>query len=218
MWKAKDFQKCIFNPTEKSLLDAYPVLAEISGDERLLRYIIAMYDPNSPLILKFTEIKRRKQEAAVFAGYDMEADSEELQAIFSLRGERDRPDDDDDDEEDIEGIDFDDEEIRIAGSYLKPVFDFLTKHAFPKEWFMICCNEQLFWEYGERMLAPIDKFKTNIEKDFIAALVDKEKLATAQETVSKRIDELYRKMFGGDTEAEQVQQKRRYTRPEALAS
>lgn len=186
----KQFSGCVFNPTEKNLLEKYPELLTASTDERLLRYVIAMYDPASPFIRDYNDISKRKIAAAAFAGYDIGVDNEVTENLFLLKDE----------------------------VSLSVVFFYLTKHAFPREWFMICCNEQLFFEYGQRLMKPVDETKTNIEKDFIGALADKERLAIAQESVAKRIDELYRKMFKEEVDIEIIKPKRRAMTPEGFAA
>lgn len=76
MYKKKDFDHCFFNPmTEQGMIQAYPRLQEILIPEydradldRMLRYIIMMYDPKSPLVYNERDIKNRRNVAADLAG------------------------------------------------------------------------------------------------------------------------------------------------------
>jgi hypothetical protein len=172
-----DFSRCFFDPQPKNLLKTYPELQEISGDERLLRYIIALYDLNSPLVRKYMDIGIRKREAARMAGYDLRKEENELEAIYSFENEAAR----------------------------KAAVRFLKKYQFPREWYMICANEHTLYEYGERMLKPIDSEKTNIEKDWIGALADKEKLSAGMEAINRRIETGYKRLFGDDAALEAKQ-------------
>ncbi len=81
----KDFTKCVFNPAIKgNLFKAYPALKELTNGEegeekeRLLRYILAMYDQNSPLIRAYPDLGHRKQVAALIAGIKSEKILDEL--------------------------------------------------------------------------------------------------------------------------------------------
>lgn len=67
----KDFSSCRFAPTHKDLLRTYPPLKEISDDERLLKYIICLYQSNSPLHKEYPDLNIKKQAAAIIAGYDL---------------------------------------------------------------------------------------------------------------------------------------------------
>lgn len=168
-YKAKNFSRCVFNPTEKNLTSEYPDLKQISSDEKLLRYIIALYDPGSPIIPLYRDIKIRKEIAADFAGYER-TDTERREALFELK----------------------DDTVREA------VIKFLTTFAFPREWYMICANEQTFFEFGERMMKPIEKKDGEKDKDEISAIQVKSKLSEEMEKLSQRIEAGYRKVFGSD--------------------
>jgi hypothetical protein len=78
----EDFKNCLFNPLEKNLLTTYPRLAELgTKDEKLLRYVIFLYDPGSPLIKEFKDLTMRKRQAASLAGMDLKKD---LEPIYSF--------------------------------------------------------------------------------------------------------------------------------------
>ncbi len=85
-YKSKDFAACQFNPlTDQKILDAYPRLSEIIDpdwvDEYLdsvLRYIIMVYDPKSPLINNERDLNYRKGIAGELAGITDESMAESL--------------------------------------------------------------------------------------------------------------------------------------------
>jgi len=100
----QDFSKLMFKvrtiPLERSLLRAFPELGKhpefkVKFDninkDKLIRYVIYMYDRNTPLRRKFPDILRRKVEAAKEAGFKInevglfEDDVEEF-----LRGKNDK--------------------------------------------------------------------------------------------------------------------------------
>jgi hypothetical protein len=173
-YKLQHFAKCQFNPMEKNLVEKYPVLADLSDDIRLLKYIIAAYDPHSPFIPQYRDVRVRKQMAAMFAGFNMTTDNIYVEEIFSLK----------------------DNTARDA------VLKFLRDFGYPRIWFQVCANEKTFYEYGERLMQPIDEEKTSGEKDLLAAIQIKTKLSADMEALDDRIEKGYRKMFGGDDEIE----------------
>lgn len=85
IYKKEDFKYCQFNPLlEGSLLKAYPKLKEIVDQDwqdehldKILRYIIMVYDPKSPLINE-RDLNRRKSIALELARIDDELLSEAL--------------------------------------------------------------------------------------------------------------------------------------------
>lgn len=170
-YKSQHFSRCIFNPMEKNMLDKYPVLKNLTLKEELIKYVIALYDPNSPLVLQHRDIKMRKQIAARFAGYDIVLESAKLTDMYTLK----------------------DDETREV------VVRFLKKFAFPREWYMICANEQTFYEYGERLMEPITKSDRG-DKDEMTAIAIKSKLSQDMEVIHERIDKGYKRMFSDDEE------------------
>lgn len=170
-YKLQHFSKCLFNPMVKEMMDYYPVLKNLTSDIRLMKYVLVLYDPNSPFILQHRDIKMRKQMAAQFAGYDIVIDNDMLNEMYMLKDEATR----------------------------EVVVRFLRKFAFPRDWFMICANEEAFYEYGERMMEPISKSERG-DKDEMGAIAVKSKLSQDMEIINERIEKGYKKMFGDDEE------------------
>jgi len=170
-YKPQHFSRCLFNPMAKDLLDQSPILKNLTTDIRVLKYVLVLYDPNSPFILQHRDIKMRKQMAAQFAGFDIVMESDQLSDMYSLKDDMTR----------------------------EVVVRFLKKFAFPREWFMICANEETFYEYGERLMEPIGKSLKG-DKDEMGAIAVKSKLSQDMEIINERIEKGYKRMFGDDSE------------------
>lgn len=75
MYTKQDYQKCIFNPMVKDLLKEYELSewADVISHEKaneIAKYIVAIYDPSSPLIKNFPDTNKRKDWAADFFKVD----------------------------------------------------------------------------------------------------------------------------------------------------
>lgn len=173
----KDFSKCIFNPCVDNIFKSYPqlnLIKEIYSDieDKLIKYIICVYDYNSPIVMKHRDLKVRKQQAAEFSGYEVMSDS--MEGIYSLSDT----------------------------NVLKCVDTFLKKFIHNRTWYMICANESIFWEYGQRMLQPVgnkdEGGKQLSEKDLIAAMQAKTKLSEDMQGLDDRLDVQYKRLYGGE--------------------
>lgn len=173
----RDFNKCLFNPFVVDLFEEYSQLKEIKDispyiSNKLMKYIIAVYDYKSPIVINNRELKIRKQLAAEFAGYDLMKD--DLKPIFELS----------------------------ADHVIKAVDLFLKKFIHSRIWYMICCNENIFFEYGQRMLTPVagksEDGKPMTEKAITEAMVLKTKLSDDMATIDERLDAAYKRLYGGE--------------------
>jgi len=176
-YTSKDFNKCLFNPCEIDMWVEYPQLLEVKEvspyvTEKLMKYIICVYDYKSPIVINNRELKIRKQLAAEFAGYDLMKD--DLKPIFELSAEH----------------------------VIKAVDLFLKKFIHSRVWYMICCNENIFFEYGQRMLQPVsnksEDGKPMTEKAITEAMVLKTKLSDDMATIDERLDAAYKRLYGGE--------------------
>lgn len=141
MYVEKQFDKCFFNPLEKNLLKAYPRLQELipkeyteedklaSEGEKLLRYIIALYDPKSPIVRDNPDLAQRKIEAAQLAGYDLKKDDEKLEILYACDS---------------------DYMVAIIVNYLRNIVK-------SRVWASIQADEQVFWEFIGRLYKPISE-------------------------------------------------------------
>lgn len=179
MYKDSDFSKCLFNPCVDDLFKAYPQLnkiKEINGkiDGKLMKYIICVYDYRSPVVVHNRELKIRKQVAAEFCGYNLQKDN--LKSIFNIEEEY----------------------------ILQAIDTFLKLFIHSRVWYMICCNENIFWEYGQRMLKPVgindeESGKKMSEKDIIAAMQAKTKLSEDMAAIDERLDAAYKRLYGNES-------------------
>lgn len=172
-YEAKHFSKCLFDPTKKDLQKSYPRLNKlfsINGvDETLIKYIICTYDYNSPFVREYKDLKLRKQSAAIFCGYDLQKDEITIDNIFNFKL-----------------------------SYVIDAIDiFLKDFMFSMLWYGIVSNEQTYWEYGKRLMQPIESGDAK-EKDIISAIATKSKLSEDMAAIRQRIENDYKKLYGDD--------------------
>ena len=103
--------------------------------EKMIKYIIYMYDIKSPMRQLFADVDERKKESAGLAGYDLDKDSVRLERIFN----------------------FDDRDIsQMVTSFLK--------YQNNKSWAILQSNEEVLWQYHQELLKPITNFKQDKEK------------------------------------------------------
>jgi len=193
MYRSEDFKKCLFNPCVIDIFDAYEQLGKIKAisdkiDDKLMKYIVCVYDYRSPIVINNRELKIRKQLGAEMAGYNMQ--SNELTALFNIE------------------YDY----------VLAAIDTFLKSFIHSRTWYMICSNESAFWEYGQRMLSPVgtiseDGGKKMSEKDIMAAMALKTKLSEDMLAIDERLDASYKKLYGDDVN----RMVNRGTTPETIA-
>jgi len=171
MYKYQDFTSCLFNPLEKNLLVKYPqlivLLPKCKDDEKVLRFIISMYDPNNPVVRENRDPLLRKKSCAVLAGFDLIKDEAFLEEIFNYTNE-----------EIVEKTD-----------------RFLKEFVHIRLWSMICANEQTFFEYSKRMMKPVEEAGAK-EKDLMSAIAIKSKLSEDMDAINNRLDSYYDKLYG----------------------
>jgi hypothetical protein len=190
----KEYARMEFNPlAKKSLVSAYPKLKGIVGDadDKMIRYVLLMYDMNSPLREYYPELDKRKQFAASLAGYDL--DTEDVTGLFDFK------------------IKVEDEEVphedllNLIVKYLKYQNNYV--------WTMIVGNEQAFYEFNKRVMIPVDG---NRDKDILQAVDIKNKLMDAQDNIVQRLQKYFRELTGEDEQLEQAITKRKRLRPENI--
>lgn len=183
-----------FNPVvKKNLTVVYPKLKDIlgNGDDKMIRYILLMYDQNSPLRHHYPDLFKRKQFAADLAGYDL--DKEDVVAVYEFRVKVD------------DGYEPYEELINLTMKYLKYQNNMV--------WQMIVSNEQAFSEYSRRVMMPVDGAK---DKDILQAVEIKTKIMQSMDDIYQRLQKYNRELTGGDEKLEDVVVRKRLT-PETLA-
>lgn len=139
------------------MTEAYPELWEIVSEElkqddeldNLLRYIIMVYDPKSPLVNSERDLNFRKGIAAELA--EIETGDEYAESIFSCN---------------LPGL-------------VETIGKFLVRFIKSKEWAAICAYEYKFWEAIRLLMQPIASDKSDREqldaankKDVLSASID----------------------------------------------
>jgi hypothetical protein len=191
-----EYGKMEFNPTvKKSLTTAYPKIKQIVGEanDKMLRYVILMYDMNSPLREYYPEVSKRKQFAASIAGYDL--NKEDITPLFDFK------------------IKIDDEEVPYD-DLLNLIVKYL-KYQNNYVWSMIVSNEQAFYEFNKRVMLPVDG---NRDKDILQAITIKTQIMTAQDEIVQRLQKYLRQLTGEDEQLEESITKRKRIRPEDIAN
>jgi len=133
-YSEKEFSGCIFNPLAKTgMLDKYPRLNEIIlpewFDENLdsiIRFVICVYDPKSPLFVTERDLNYRKGVAAELSGFNM-SNEEFLASIYACTHEY--------------FVDF--------------TMRFLMRFIKSKEFAAIVIVENCFWESAKKLMEPI---------------------------------------------------------------
>lgn len=170
-YKYENFTTCLFNPLERNLLAKYPqlvvLLPKCKDDEKVLKFIISMYDPNNPVVRENRDPLLRKRSCAMLAGFDLVKDEVFLDEIFNYTNE-----------EIVEKTD-----------------RFLKEFVHIRLWSMICANEQTFFEYSKRMMKPVEEAGAK-EKDLMSAIAIKSKLSEDMDAINNRLDSYYDKLYG----------------------
>ncbi len=83
-----DFNRCLYNPLETGFYKKYPDLKELWPEgEQKMKYIAALYDPNSPLGKHIPDLNVRKQKAAELVGFDLR-NEEVLKGLYDFTDDR----------------------------------------------------------------------------------------------------------------------------------
>jgi hypothetical protein len=155
----KHFEQCLFNPLILDrMVSAYPVLYEIVPKELdsepaldgLLRYVILVYDPKSPLVVNERDLNYRKGTAAELAQIKL-LDEIATEALYNC----------------------------AYPGLLDLTCKYLVRFAKSKEWAAICAYEYKFWEAIRLIMQPIAADKSDREqldaankKDVLSASID----------------------------------------------
>jgi hypothetical protein len=124
-----DYRRMEFDPTvKKPMLEEYPKLARLvnSQDDKMIRYVILMYDSKSPIKDLYPDLEKRKDVAGALAGY--EGSIESLKSLTVDLGPYD-------------------ELLDMISQYLQ--------YQNSRLWTMIVTNEQSFYEYQRRIMAEV---------------------------------------------------------------
>jgi hypothetical protein len=185
-----------FNPTVKKAVTAvYPKLKQIVGDvnDKMMRYVLLMYDQNSPLREYYPELGKRKNFAASIAGYDLDKDDVTELFDFKIKNEED--------------------EYVPCEAMLELIMKYL-KYQNNWIWSMIISNEQAFYEFNQRVMMPVDGSR---DKDILQAVNIKTQIMQSQDDIAQRLKKYFRELSGGDEQLEDAIIKRKRLSPESQA-
>jgi hypothetical protein len=208
-YTSENFKHCQFNPFEEYPFKAYPRLKEIvvkdehiSIDEdeeetdnhftvpedKMVRYILALYDPKSPLIKGETNLIRRKEIAAAIAGFDVDKEEDMLAVIYDCKYEH----------------------------LVLMIQNFLRFFVKSMEWAMLVSYESAFWEFQSRLMQPIER--GDKDKDLMTAVGNKTKLSNDIQELYNKFEAAKDQFYGNDSVLiKQALKIRRFT-PEGVAA
>jgi hypothetical protein len=201
----REYKKMEFDPlVKKNIFAVYPKLYEIvkpkfdSKDQKvkeridkMVRYILLMYDINSPLRKHYPELGKRKKFAADLAGYDLE----DVSCLFDFK-------------------------IKVEDEYepYNELIDMIMLYLQYQNnwvWTMIVSNEQAFFEYNRRVMMPVDGSR---DKDILQAINIKTQIMTSQDEIYQRLQKYYNELSGGDEDLDNAITIRKRLRPEEIAN
>lgn len=209
MIKAAEYASMEFNPTvKKDVLVEYPKLKDIFSEisDKEMRYLLLVYDKNSPIKKYYPNLKKRKDFAAYIAGYDTEVDN--LVPVFDFTIEKTTPAVIEDGEE----VEPEKTTTVVYDALIKSLSSFLA-YQNSRLWAMIVTNEQAFYEYQEKVMSSV---VLSDDKDALSAISIKTKLLEAMDAIHKRLDIYYSEFTGDDTNVQSAISKKRIT-SEAIA-
>lgn len=186
-----------FNPTvRKNLIVAYPKLKEIVGqvDDKQLRYVLLMYDVNSPMRNHYPDLAKRKEFSASMAGYNVDTDNVEELFEFKIKNNE--------------------KEYVSNEQLLKLIMDYLM-YASSRIWSLIVSNEQFFYECSKRVLVPVEDDR---DKDLLTAVSTKTKLIESMDAINERLQRYYSQLTGGDSQLDDTIAKKKRLSPESIAT
>lgn len=186
----KDFLKCHFNPFDTDLLAKAADIIIHLNDERVFKYIVAVYDPQSPLIKALPDLEMRRLKACEI--FDIEATEDFKTNVF----------------------DFQDETVADA------VDVYLRKYVQSRLWALIVSTEYTFWEFCDRLRRPVGKQLAipgagGKDKEELQAVDIKTKLRQSADEMNIALEAYYSKFYQGDEKLEVVVKKKRFT-PESF--
>jgi hypothetical protein len=169
-------------------LELIPSFKNYKGDfkDRIIKYICYLYDPNSPLKEFFPDMLRRKEQAAILSGFDLEDNRTKdiIEGVMSLKNK---------------GV------LSMIDEYLRFVNS--------RTWSMIVSNEETFYEYQSKLLRSVEAER---DKDLLQALQIKGKIMEDLDNINERLEKYYLKLYAGDEDLVKTITTRRTITPENL--
>lgn len=160
-------------------------------------YILFMYQKDSPLVKKFSDVKKRREEAIKESGLDGEL-AESLQLMCIDPGEKDKPN----------------PLKKTFDQIIKMIVDFLMYQG-DVDWSLICILESLFVEYSTILITGISN--VNNDKDLVAATNAKKVTREELMRVKDDLKQLKNEFYNGDMDLADVAEKKLRWTPEGIS-
>ena len=157
--------------------------------DKVIKYIVFLYDKNSPMQVRFPDIKIRRDQCAQLAGFNGVLES--FDDLHTLERGRFQP---------TVGHHLPNEdgnEEPVLGDWIFPLALMVAQYCTSQrhhKWTIIMTHESLFSEYTQEILLPITAFKDQKQK--LDALMVKSKLRLELEVIEAKLDGLYTEVFG----------------------
>ena len=189
---------------DKDIIENSPVLMEhkVFRDfkskfaNQVVKFIVYLYDANSPLIRDYRDLAERKDAALTMAGFTRQASGKWDATVLQLRNL----------ENEIV--------LQLVLCYMD------MQHHMKMD--MIHVFEQMFLEYREHLLRPVsvpNSKDAKSQKDMLAAVDQKKKLREECMAIKKDLDILYEEVYGDNEDllTNEVQMHLRKSTPETVA-
>jgi hypothetical protein len=176
---------------------------------KVLKYIVYMFDKNSPMMHYFNDVGRRMTECAKLAGFGRGLDPVDNSELYSLEYGKYRL---------VEGYDVknageeDEEEVPIYSPWKYPMIDIVVDYCIEqnsKKWSMICQDEILFYQNMREILLPVTEFKDQKQK--LDAVIVKSKIREENIKIDGQSDGMYGEVFGTNERVIEVARQRATT-------
>jgi len=196
LFSDSDFASLTFpiHNVDKNVLSIVPRLELITtfkeykgqNKDKVIKYICYLYDPNSPLKEFFPDMSRRKEQAAILSGFDLEDN-----AIKDIVGEM----------------------MSLKNKGVVAMIDEFLRFVNSRTWSMIVSNEETFYEYQSKLLRSVTAER---DKDLLQALQIKGKIMEDLDNINERLEKYYLKLYAGDEDLVKTITTRQSISPENL--
>lgn len=183
MYQKSDFSKCVFNPLVKDLFKENESLSEVK--------VIISDKADADSLLKFVILAFDPGSPLIKDFPDAKRRKEEAAHLAGVPN------------------------VEEAVTFSNPIYVlvanwYLRHYVRSLDWAVIQANLETFWEYQQRLMTPIAKEDNSRERDMMAAIQVKSKLAEDLSVIAERIQK-HMKAFYGDDELVKAENKLRFT-------
>jgi len=190
----KDFRLCDKRIENIKSFKEFPPNKDFN---EILLYILFMYQKDSPLVKKYTsDLKKRREEAVKESG--LEGGMAECLTLMTVEP----------------GEDSENPLKKTFDKVVKMILEFLMYQG-DLDWANICVFESLFLEYSTILLTGISNVKN--DKDLVAATNAKKITMEEYMKVSEALKETKNRFYNGDSDLQNVAEKKMRFTPEAIA-